>query len=94
MQVPQDSIRRSGEVALPAWVIFPKYVPNAPVELKVRGKAASYMQLAENSFNQSAQGRKGFEALSDLIDRCDCYDFSYSRLDDAIAAFSSLPFSP
>lgn len=91
MRVPLDSLRRASETSLPAWVVFPRYTPGAPATLIARGKAASFMQLAENSFNQNVHGRRGFEALSDLIARCDCYDFSYSRLDDAIAIFSNLP---
>ncbi|MDO8450907.1 MAG: HprK-related kinase A [Rhodoferax sp.] len=91
MRAPADSLRRADEAALPAWVVFPRFVADAPASLEVRCKATSFMQLAENSFNQSVHGRRGFEALSDLIGRCDCYDFSYGRLDDAIAVFSKLP---
>ena len=90
-RVPVDSLKRAKEAALPAWVVFPKYKANAPAELVVRGKAASFMQLAENCFNQSVHGRGGFAALSDLIDRSDCYDFSYGRLEEAVAIFSQLP---
>lgn len=91
MRVPVQSLRRSAEAAMPAWVVFPKYVAGAPAELLPRGKATSFMQLAENSFNQGGQGRRGFDALSDLIDRCDCFDFSYGHLDEAIALFAKLP---
>lgn len=91
MRVPVESLQRAHEAALPAWVVFPRYVANAPAELVPRGKALSFMQLAENSFNQSVHGRRGFDALSDLIARCDCYDFSYSRLDEAIEIFANLP---
>ncbi len=91
MRVPNDSLRRAAETALPAWVVFPRYVANAPAQLVPRGKATSFMHLAENSFNQSVHGKRGFEALSMLIERCDCYDFSYGSLDDAIAVFSDLP---
>jgi len=91
MRVPEDSLRRAGEEALPAWVIFPKYVANAPASLVGRGKATSFMQLAENSFNQGGQGRRGFDALTALIDRCDCYDFSYGHIDEAMAIFANLP---
>ena len=91
MRAPTDSLKRASEKALPAWVIFPQYVADAPASLTPRGKATSFMQLAENSFNQSAQGRRGFEALTRLIDQCDCYDFSYGRLDEAMAIFADLP---
>jgi len=91
MRAPADSLRRANEKALPAWVVFPKYMTNAPAQLTPRGKATSFMQLAENSFNQSAHGLRGFNALTRLIDQCDCYDFSYGHLDEAMAVFAELP---
>lgn len=91
MRAPVESLHRADEKALPAWVIFPKYVADAPAQLTQRGKATSFMQLAENSFNQSAHGLRGFIALTRLIDQCDCYDFSYGHLDDAMALFAELP---
>jgi hypothetical protein len=94
MRAPSESLRRADEPALPAWVVFPRYVAGAPAELVRRGKATSLMQLAENSFNHSAHGHRGFEALSDLVERCDNYDFSYGRLADALAVFSELPLPP
>ena len=94
MRAPVESLHRANEKALPGWVIFPKYVPNAPAQLTPRGKATSFMQLAENSFNQSAHGRRGFDALTRLIDQSDCYDFSYGHLDEAMAVFADLPLPP
>jgi hypothetical protein len=35
-------------------------------------------------------GRVGFEALTTLVDRSDCYEFSYGDLEEAVAAFKSL----
>ena len=93
MRPPTDSISRAVEPALPGWVVFPKYVADAPAQLLSRPKAASFMQLAENSFNQNVLGKAGFEALSDLIGRADCYDFSYGRLDEAMPVFSALTLS-
>jgi HprK-related kinase A len=91
MRLPQVCLQRANEPALPAWVVFPKYVAELPAALVPRGKATSFMQLAENSFNQGGQGRRGFDALTALIETCDCYDFSYGHLPEAIATFARLP---
>ena len=91
MRVPSASLARAYDACLPGWVVFPKYVAGAPAHLVARGKAKSLMQLAENSFNQSVQGRAGFEVLGQLIDGCDCYDFSYGYLNEALEIFSKLP---
>jgi hypothetical protein len=48
------------------------------------------MQLADNSFNYSLHGRRGFEVLAGVIDAIDCYEFTYSRLHDADAVFRRL----
>ena len=90
MRAPTVSIARAAEPGLPGWVVFPKYVADAPAQLLSRPKAESFMQLAENSFNQNVLGKAGFEALSDLIGRSDCYDFTYCRLDEAVTIFSAL----
>jgi HprK-related kinase A len=91
MRAPSVSVARSDEASLPAWVVFPRFIADTPANLVLRGKATSLMQLAENCFNQNVHGRSGFDALAGLIDRCDCYDFSYGQLDEAIKVFAELP---
>ena len=90
MKVPSAHVQRMNEVAKPRWVIFPKYVMNAPARLSQRSKANSMLELGRNSFNFTVHGRTGFEVLADVISASDCYDFSYSRLEDAITVFDGL----
>lgn len=90
MKVPSDQVRRLDEAARPRWVVFPKYVPDAPPTLRPRSKAESMLELGRNAFNYTLLGLTGFEVLADVVDGCDCYDFSYSRLEDAVAVFDRL----
>ncbi|MBU6256984.1 MAG: HprK-related kinase A [Burkholderiales bacterium] len=90
MRAPSDAVARVGETARPRWVVFPRYVAAAEPSLLPRAKADAMQQLARNAFNSGVTGRAGFHALADLVDDCDCYDFSYSRLDDAVAVFDDL----
>lgn len=90
MKAPADSIARAAEAALPAWIILPRYVPEAAASLTPRGKAQTCMDLAHNAFNFSLLADEGFQALTELLDQSDCYDFSYSRLDDAVHIFDKL----
>jgi HprK-related kinase A len=90
MKVPAEQLQRIGERAQPRWIIFPKYVPHSKATLAPRSKANSMLELARNSFNYIVLGLTGFEILSDVITDCDCYDFSYSSLDDAIDLFDAL----
>lgn len=90
MKPTADSVRRVGEKARPAWVIFPQYQPDAHATLVPLPRARALMRVAENAFNFHALGRRGFDTLAGMIDHAQCFEFSYSRLDDAVATFASL----
>lgn len=90
LKAPADSVARAAELALPAWVIFPKYEPGAAALLEPIEKARAFMSVAENSFNYSVLGAGGFTALATLVERCVSYRFTYSVLDEAIAQFDAL----
>lgn len=90
MKAPADSVSRSMETARPAWVIFPKYQPDTTAHLGKLPQSRAFMRVAENSFNYSLLGARGFETLSGLIDASLCYDFTYSKLDEAIETFAAL----
>ena len=90
MKPPADSIVRAAETAQAAWVIFPKYLAEATARLEVLPQSRAFMRVADNAFNYSLLGTKGFETLAGLIDASLCYDFTYSILDDAIETFDAL----
>ncbi len=90
MRVAPEHLERIDETAMPRWVVFPKYEAGSAPRLTRRSKADSLLELGRNSFNYSVLGLQGYEVLSRLISGCDCYDFIYSRLDDAIAEFDRL----
>jgi HprK-related kinase A len=85
-----DSVRRAGETAVPRWIVFPRFVPDAPPRLERESRAAAFIDLAINSFNYSIHGKHGFTLVADIIETCDCYRFVYSSLDDAMQVFASL----
>ena len=90
MRPPKESVRRQHEPAQAAWVIFPKWAAGAATELTPRSAAQTFMFLAKNAFNYSHLGADGFRVGTQLIDHADCYDFTYSRLDEAVRAFNQL----
>lgn len=90
LKAPKESVRRAGEPARPAWVIVPKFVRGAAAALTPKSRAETFIELGQNAFNYSIHGAKGFRLLAQVMDGCDCFQFQYSRLDDAIAAFASL----
>jgi len=90
MAAPVDSVLRSRETAISRLLIFPKYMPGAATTITPRQKAASFMELADQSFNFNVLGELGFHALKQVLDNCDCYDLSYSDLDDVIGELEQL----
>jgi HprK-related kinase A len=87
---PEDSVRRVGEPGIPAWIIFPRYCAGAEAAFVPFSKAHTVLKLAEQSFNYDLHGRRGFEAVTRLVDRCRCFDFGYGDLHQADHAFANL----
>lgn len=90
MRAPSAHVRRVHETARARWVVFPRWQAGAEAQLTPRGRADAMLELGRNAFNYMVLGRQGFDALADLVGACDCHDFVYSRLDDAIAVFDRL----
>jgi len=53
-------------------------------------KGQAFMRLIKNAFNYSMLGVAGFNTVADLVETCDCYDYRYSNLDDAVADIDGL----
>jgi HprK-related kinase A len=87
---PLDSVRRADETCPVGWIVFPQYEPGAATRLSPLPRSRGFMRVADNAFNYSLLGAAGFEALADVVDAAQCYDFTYSQLDEAIAAFDAL----
>ena len=68
------------------------YIPRAGAEtvLQAQSRGKMFMYVAENSFNYSVLAEHGFTSLSRLIDICECYTFTYSKLHEAIDSPESL----
>jgi len=90
MKPTVDSVCRVHEKARAGWIIFPRYQPESEAELIPLPRSRALLRVAENAFNFNALGTRGFETLAGMIDASLCFDFTYSRLDDAVATFASL----
>jgi HprK-related kinase A len=90
MKVPDAHIENMATPSTPTWVVFPKYVAGVAPQLTPVSRAQTLVELAKNSFNYGLHGKAGFSALASMLDRCDCFSFEYSQLDDAVATFDAL----
>lgn len=90
LKAPADSIARAAETARPAWIVFPRYEAGAATSLTPIPRARAFFRVADNAFNYSHMGARGFATLAGAIDGCVSYDFRYSDLDEAMAVFAAL----
>jgi HprK-related kinase A len=90
MKVPPGQLEQLGDTAQPAWVVFPKWQAGSPALLTSKPKSDTLVDLARNSFNYGVLGRLGFETMADVVTQCECHEFVYSQLDDAVAVFDRL----
>jgi HprK-related kinase A len=89
-RAPAEAVRLAQQRARPRWVVLPRYEAGAPTQLTPLSKAQAVVRLVENAFNINVHGVHGFQLLARLVDDCDCFEFRYSRLDEAVALFDSL----
>ncbi len=87
---PADSVLRQHERTRPRWLVLPRYAVGATARLEPLGRARAFMHLVENGFNFDIHGARAFDQFAALIDECDCYEFTYSRLEDAVEVFDRL----
>lgn len=87
---PDEAVRLAGQRARPTWLVLPRYVEGAPAALVPAARPRVLIGLVENTFNYGVHGVRAFELLADVVDGCACYEFSYGRLDEAVALFDRL----
>jgi HprK-related kinase A len=85
LSVLQGSIQAS-----PRWLIFPKFSPSSSFELRPIGRAEAVVELAKNTFNLPVLGVKGFNSLVSMVEKCECFQLTYSDLNEAIDQFNLL----
>lgn len=90
MKPPMSCLAEQASPAKPRWVVVPKFGAGTAASLAPLAKGRAFMHLADNAFNYHLHGRRGFDALAHLIEACDCYEFSYGDLNDAVATFEEL----
>lgn len=68
----------------PALVLFPRWEAGAALSLLPQAPEQAFARLAFNSFNYGLLGARSFNAVADLVERSQCYQLVYSRLDEAL----------
>jgi HprK-related kinase A len=90
LKPPTESVQRSTELAVPGFVVFPRYTPGQQAILKPLAKARAFMKLAGNAFNYELLGETGFRTVASLIHTCDTCLFHYDDLEKAVQTLDRL----
>jgi HprK-related kinase A len=90
MRPPVDSVRAADQRARVAWIIFPRFQAEASAVLEAMPRSRAFLRVVESTFNYTTLGVLAFDALAQLFDGVDTYEFSYGRLDDAVELFAGL----
>ena len=90
MKPPERSVREAHVSATPAWIVFPRYMAQSDARLVPMPKAEAFMQLVDNAFNYDVHGRRAFDTLARVVEGSACFEFSYSRLEEALPIFTAL----
>jgi HprK-related kinase A len=85
-----ESVRRAGEKAKPALIVFPRWIADTDTKLTHHSKADAFMHAANHAFNYDLLGSLGYDLVASMIEGCECHDFEYSRLPDAVRTFTEL----
>jgi HprK-related kinase A len=87
---PAESVALAEAVVRAAWIVVPRYVPEARTAFETVTHARMLAHLADSSYNYNALGPAGFNALVRLADGSTCHKLTYSNLDEALALFDDL----
>jgi len=93
MCAPGDSVRRSGEEARAARIVFPTYKAEEAFVMREVTPGRAFMKLASNTFNYDALGKPGFFALGRLVADCPAMEVQYSTFDPVIDAIERVTFA-
>lgn len=90
VKAPTESVARSAETAQPRWVVFPRWQAGHPLSLEPVMKSHAFTQLAVNAFNYETIGERAFDTLRSTIGTVQCFRLTYSDLNDAVSALTTL----
>lgn len=93
MKVPTSHLDEVDVPARARWIVYPRFAQGAQTEMTPRTRASALVDLARNAFNFGLQGEAGFDRLCSLVQGCDCADFRYSDLRQAVMAFDTMAAS-
>ena len=85
-----ESLARQQEGAMPAWIVFPRYRPDAGCRLRPVPGSQAFVRLSNNAFNYHLLGETAYRALTNLVKACRSHDLQYGDLEAAVKTLDQL----
>lgn len=63
-------------------IVFPQYQRGAQIDITELNQAQAMHQLADNAFNYSVLGERGFNTLIGVVEKARCFQILYSQASD------------
>lgn len=86
----RESVERAAEPARPAWVVIPRYGPDAGLEFSEVSAGEVFLSLVESAFNYPVLGETGFHLAADTANRCEGLFVQYRDAAEAAARLDTL----
>ena len=90
LQAPAEHVAQIDQTARARWIVYPRYQQGSALQAAPRLRADATVDLSRNTFNFALQGEPGFERLCAVVADCDCLNFCYSALPEALSFFDRL----
>jgi HprK-related kinase A len=91
LKPPKASVLAMNLKARAAHIVFPRWRAGGGDPISTpHAKSDAFLHVANHAFNYDLLGSLGFELTAQLLDYCDCQNFEYSKLPDALNFFDRL----
>ncbi|WP_082633275.1 HprK-related kinase A [Lacimicrobium alkaliphilum] len=90
MKPSQESVTSMHQSSPLHCIVFPKYKAGSNASLSPLSAPEGFQRLIDNSFNYNVLGVEGFHKIADILQQTPCFEFEYSRFEDASETLENL----
>lgn len=90
LQPPVSSVEQMDCPVLPHWVVCPQFQQGGETVLEKLPKSHAFLRVAANAFNYETRGVSGFQSVTRIIKKCDCFDLRFTSLSAAVSILEDL----
>lgn len=81
---PPASRQAASEPATAAWIVFPRFDPEAPPGVEEISRVEAFAAISEQSFNKESMGEAGFDAVCRMLTGARCFEIQYRSTEEGL----------